>query len=748
MKKMNNKTTRSTIILLLSAALFVAAAIYLGGCTKTIDGETYANKAPRVYFANIPPSGATFSRNPEVYWYGSDQDGLIVMYRYYIATVAEMGGQTPTDFQATIADSAWTYVDVNPAEADPKTKHSIPLTADTTSPVLSFVDQWVFLQAFDHEGMGSEIVSRRFSRNDNPPTTGILDYSSALPFVNAEQAGGVVTGIRLTWQGADQIDYPTDPPPFQFQWRLYGPYTQAELADIKANYFLQVFQTNDGFIYRPGDTLFTCPDDTCAYYVIGEADSIPSFLGSFEDYFAIDDPTFEASTYNHWALQSCADKGCTHPEDACCEDTWVYNTSDTLYDVFRDYTGDNTITRNFIFWIRSRDDALVPDPTPAFSSKFGDISVIEPKYERDVLVIDYASSSLTSTVGHRLVDSSKAFWYDALRYWNPNVLFDTTKVGFDFADYVFSRTGFPNGVPIDTLLQYKVLILYNDAIADAGLTSYKADPVWKAIDAGVNVWMTSRAPIFGGLGEQENPAVPGLGPTSDYTKFFRVERMVYSGWFVHAFTGPGHVPPTFDVQDCVGAYSLKPDQWPDLYYDSVKVRTSFRWTFGPYNLFRPNLPWLPEIDWSEAGLGAEVMYLYRSWYGLQGKSHPLGIQISPSGPFDYNMEGAPCGHRYNAGLFKTVHFNFTPMALDNSFHADGSKPDSAAFELVKYVMDFLYDPTASAGNVSDGRYSGSTAPLSASDERASYWRRMDVKTLEKGNAISKEASENIYRNMR
>jgi hypothetical protein len=460
----------------------------------------------------------------------------------------------------------------------------------------------VFLQAFDHEGGASAIVSRLFSRNDNPPTTSILDYSSALPFVNAEQPGGAVTGIRLNWQGDDRIDYPTDPPPFQFQWRLYGPYTRAEMTAVRDSFFIQVFQTNDGFIYRPGDTLYECPDDTCNFYVIGVSDSIPSFLGSFESYFAIDDPRFEGSALDRWAVQSCANGGCMYPEDNCCseEDTWVYNTSDTLYDVFRSYDGDLTITRNFIFWVRSRDDALVPDPTPAFTraSRFGDVSVIEPKYERDVLVIDYATRSTAQTVAIRRIDSAKAFWAGALKYWNEGVLFDTTQVGFDFGDYVFSRTGFPSGVPIDTLLQYKVLILYNDAVQDAGLLTDKADAIWKAIDAGVNVWLTARAPIFGGHGEEENFSVPGLGPNSDYTHYFKVERMVYEGWFAHAFSQFSGVLPAFDVQDCIGTYSLKPDQWPDLFYDSTRVRVSYFWNFGAANLFRPNLPWIPEIDWS------------------------------------------------------------------------------------------------------------------------------------------------------
>ena len=80
----NYKISKILIILVLSSLMF--AVLFLAGCTSTLDGDVYENKKPIVYFATIPPEGQDFSSNPVIYWYGTDNDGLIDYYRYHIAT--------------------------------------------------------------------------------------------------------------------------------------------------------------------------------------------------------------------------------------------------------------------------------------------------------------------------------------------------------------------------------------------------------------------------------------------------------------------------------------------------------------------------------------------------------------------------------------------------------------------------------------------------------------------------------------
>ena len=97
--------------------------------------------------------------------------------------------------------------------------------------------------------------------------------------------------------------------------------------------------------------------------------------------------------------------------------------------------------------------------------------------------------------------------------------------------------------------------------------------------------------------------------------------------------------------------------------------------------------------------------------------------------------GAPFGHRFNAGLFRTVHFMFTPYTLYQDEDLD---------ELFHVVLDFLYDPSITAP-VSSIRYEDSKFKTSVSEARKRYWQRCDEQTLEDGKEISAEALRNLRR---
>ena len=69
---------------------------------------------------------------------------------------------------------------------------------------------------------------------------------------------------------------------------------------------------------------------------------------------------------------------------------WITDTRDTLYDLFRNTPTDSTIIRKFLFWVRCRDRAQVADLTPAWTQ----FHAIQPRYERDVMVIDFSKTLL------------------------------------------------------------------------------------------------------------------------------------------------------------------------------------------------------------------------------------------------------------------------------------------------------------------------------------------------------------------
>ncbi len=690
--------------------------LFFAGCTSTLEGDVYENKKPIVYFATIPPEGQDFSSNPVIYWYGTDNDGLIDYYRYHIATINVLGDLPPEDYVLTLSDDDWNYIDVDPAHADPHTKNSLPLTADTTNPVRGFVPQWVFLQAYDIEGLASEVAYRLFLRNDNPPETFVLINEADMPFVNSELPGGIVTGVGIRWIGEDPIDYPSDPPPFEFEWRLYGPYTDEDTAVINDTYRKEVFVTIDGFVYEIGETIFWCRDsvtiegitvEVCDTFLVEHdlENPLPSILGEWDNIFDIEDPGFISSEYN--VVEDSSWNGV---------DTWILNTSDTLYNVFKSVDINVTFERVFLFWCRSRDDAFVPDLTPACSA----LSVINPKFENDVAVLDFTFSRGFNRPNRDF--DMEAWWIDKINRWDP-------LSGFSSDDY-YNRSIVVSSVPLlKFLLSYKMLICINESLTKSGISSLDkkiSSDLYKSIDAGVNVWLTMRCPLVSAQNVPPSPFIfPGPDMTAEYSFYFAVRQTQFSGWTFWGTEPPlGDAPYQFRIEDFVGAYSLQPE-WPEVNVLGTHVENRLRDITLDGMSFNPDIPALGEVNYSVAGLGAEVMYLYKSFYG---PSHPFGRQMG----FDYNQEGTPVGHRFNTGVFKTTHFDFTMTCLDDTtLMVPGDSSSIPVQVLIDTVLNFLYDPSIAAP-VSEVRYDDAGLSLSISELRAKYWERNAAKAREKG----------------
>ncbi|NOY89080.1 MAG: hypothetical protein GXO93_06800, partial [FCB group bacterium] len=322
--------------------LFIFSIVVISGCTDTLKGQMNPNKKPIVSFVNIPPNNSDFSRNPQVYWIGSDIDGLIDYYRYYVTTASQVGSD-PLSFIQTVGDSAWTYIDVDPSASDPQTTNIIPLKANLDDPVNSYVPQYIFLQAFDNDGNASDVAYRILNRNDNPPDTRISYIDTTKPFVNSVFSGGIITGVQINWKGSDRKDYEElglIPPPFDFQWRLYGPYTQQEIQDIDSLFIKDVFVTEDARIFFIGDTLIRCDTlsvldtningvdttifiDSCDTIIFDATTKGTPFYHE-DKLFLVDDSSFVNSPYNK--LVDTSSNGI---------DSWVQKTSDTIYNVYR-----------------------------------------------------------------------------------------------------------------------------------------------------------------------------------------------------------------------------------------------------------------------------------------------------------------------------------------------------------------------------------------------------------------------------
>lgn len=698
-------------------SIIILASFLLGGCTDTLTGEKTPNTPPLVEFVNIPPDYEEFSRNPEVYWIGTDRDGLIAYYRYFVIPqdslmIDDTTMMDPIQFATDLDDTMWVQVSVDQNEADPQTTQIIPLSADLDDPVNSFVPQYIFLQAFDNLNAPSEIKYKVLNRNDNPPSTRIFHIGSDEVFVNSIVEGGIITGVRLRWEGSDEKDYEDlglTAPPFDFEWKLFGPFTDSTLQWIRENLVEQVYVSEDAQIYRLGDTLIACDTTiggpiTCdttvfdsAYFAVDPSSAFltrDSILNYQDDPVNFNDSTLVRTSWNG-------------------VDTWVQNTADTLFNVYQNYSLDTTAQLNFIFWIRARDDAFVSDLTPQFVN----FPVIEPRYERDVAIIDLTSAS-TDFNRYLHVDTARAFWYNTITNWAENnplfpdtLIFDTaffkpgeapaTYVGKTGVDYIRGAYYTTSGIPLALLLKHKVLILYNDYYRSGNFISSNKivyTEILSAMDAGINVWVNWRNP--GGRGLIDNPQFYN-GP-SEMATYFGVEGTSFSSWFNYA-----NVLST-RVEDFKGTYSIDESKWPPLAIDTALLHSRYAWIGPDGSKFGwiDTISSLPEAGWAERSYGTEVMYLYKSVYG---SGHPLGAL--------FRYEGAPCGHRYETNIFRSVHFTFTMPSIQT---------DSAQV-IANSVLDWLYDPgltATKAGKDLENRYPNAAVTISIDEAKARYEQRL------------------------
>ena len=773
----------SARLVVLSIFALIVLALAMAGCSDRVQGEKKSNAKPQVYFVNIPPDGQRLSVNPVVFWVGTDGDGLIMKYRYAVVREDEMGGMGPDEYVrsvlSTADESVWTYLDVTVDE--PRTTNEVPAQADLDDPVNRYIPQWIFVQAIDDLGLGSDIVFRLILRNDLPPNTEIsppIDPDHV--YINDETAGAIVTGVPVTWEAEDPN---VEDSLFEFEWRLLGPYTDQEYEDLLDEHMDQVFVGIDAKVYPFGlgeriIIIDSSYDSTGlvidSLVILVDTIQTGNFFGDIDnEYLQMD------SILHHDSIMVEADtSGNTPSKMLQWSGGWISGTSNVFYDLFSEYVDDSTIVRNFVFWVRCRDQARVADLTPDWTS----LQAIQPRYERGVVVVDFSKTLMRTNAPHpdttkRTWDGQipvvpQQYWLDVITAWDSTiggemVVFNTTDpISGDITiaeDYVLiDREALR--VSLKRLLSHKLIILYNDGLEASGISaggvpySGLGDNIYTAIDAGVNAWAVMRTPLEGGKSMSAIIGNPNLViPDPWYSYYFGVQSMVYSGWGYHSYdvtpNSTGHweydefgdstwiagrlceyqyMPIgkriTYRIEDFVGAVS--PTGWPDLNIDTVLLRERYFWNEdyqdplpcfgwgGPYQWGGggwPQVPMpdtlraLPEVNWASRVYGTELMYLYKSFYG---GSHFLGEF--------WNFDGTPVAHQLDRGLFRTVHFCFTPLAMD---------PEPMQL-VINEVLAYLFNPEQFEP-VSSVRYPGAKAEASVTEAREKHLEGIKVKAQTK-----------------
>jgi hypothetical protein len=360
---------------------------------------------------------------------------------------------------------------------------------------------------------------------------------------------------------------------------------------------------------------------------------------------------------------------------------------------------------------------MVPDPTPSFTY----FPVINPRFERDILVIDFQAddynyrSSLLTYINISypdLIDSGfmtrKDFWKHAIEQWDPSIDFNPYGEYNDYAHFSF----YSGGLPLEKLLKYKVYILVEDhpVFPANGFnnTDLKYADIFTGIDVGINAWVAGRSVLY--ADKSADDAYNMVDASSIFRTYFGVDAVYYTQWLafrknIHPFyIDPEDPLDGVRMEDFVGAYSIDQAKWPELDLDDSLLHARYFWdrldtvpVLTQWTPWRDTIASLPEVGWCERSYGTEVMYLYKSRFGA---NHFLG--------YPFNMEGTPVGHRYETNMFRTSWMMFTPYTF----------PDSVAYDLVGKQLDWLYDPNLGQSTTSlEKRYPSAAVKISLDEAR-------------------------------
>ncbi len=652
-----------TLLILLTAA----AVLLMLSCTKgtKYDQDPPVNKIPKVEIVNIPPNNSHFTANPTLYWFGTDVDGFIVAYEYAVvpaALVAAAGVDTSKDsmiinYAATVLKTAREGVDCVPESCwqrinvDPNTtpnRQTIHLFADADPQ--KYVAQYFYVRSVDNDSARSGIDFRLYSRANHPPDTEIRTVPDGTGTYDRPETTLTYRGIPLEWKGSDKIDYPSDnpEPTFDYYYQLFGPYQKTDLD------------------MTPTDTV--------------------------KNLYELNPATFDTLQPGKLITQSF---------DTLTGGVWIKTTTTQAYNLWRNEPrSDTTRSAWFVLKVTSRDDAFVPDPSPAYLPFYA----IDPQLENDLLV--YVASFATKVQGPGEIRR-----YNGIDFQDTNLI-DLRKL-LNFYKEVLDSAGYPNPTTIVAsldegeqipsklmLAKYKVVLMIDDG-DKANFSEEHFKALVPYLDFGGNVWLWATAPF----GAWYSGIEAGLKTFSDkmpaYYRYFDVEQEFRGGWassYLKRYqdgTRPGRSGPFLPTnEEFMGGLALAGGGMMDFNVDMNKVKRTYiissdtlkiskhciRFdTLGncieydpvlmdtiPYRLYN-SIQWraAPNANYFVRGIYSEPLWLYNSYFG---DFVPDSMQAYVAG-----LQGKVIGLRYNSGFFKTAVYGFSMWIIDRSVAIDISR---------------------------------------------------------------------------
>lgn len=224
------------ISLLAAAILFSMLSLF--GCDPLdIEGPELENIRPWVKWAITPSDSMIHSSNPELQWFGNDQDGQINDFAYGVFQGDYMDSVS-RETSLVIPDTL-TWISLGNV-----TSARIPLFASPDSS--DTVGQYVVLRAIDDSGDSSAIINRYLYRTNHRPTC-IVTVPGTPQWV-LPQPTESWDGVDVAWEGGDSLDYPGSQPDFIWEVRIFGPYDSEPDSldpDTSAIYFLRYLVDED-----------------------------------------------------------------------------------------------------------------------------------------------------------------------------------------------------------------------------------------------------------------------------------------------------------------------------------------------------------------------------------------------------------------------------------------------------------------------------------------------------------------------
>ncbi len=623
------------------AALFLSlvAAFLLAGCgTLSHTGRPPENNAPQVFFANIPVDGTTFSVNPTLYWYGTDNDGTIEQYQYSVKREFEIGDPMTYMATATDEDFGWitiwvdsvltstrdqvrlfasfdtNYVEVVDETCDPPCVDTMIdcdidsvdfyvedddtiVVYDTLNCISESIQQYMFIRAIDDDDQPSAVKYRQYLRNNHWPQTQLENVTSitGISHISVPRPTATYEGIPISWAGSDSTDYPRNQPDFEFWWKLFGPFETMEEAD----------SLPDMLVMDSGDSL--SPDG--------------------------------------WVRRP--------------EGIWTTTKSTLLNDLWRQ-EGDSDTTRMgyFLFEVRARDDAFAADPTPSSAVLFA----VDAQLERRILFVDDVDYIDT----HRPLvamgsGAAEDGLIDTLRLTSRMFeVFNAATAGginLDHSSEDFFKRGF-SALPIEVLAKYALVFILDDddvtiipGILQRELARY--------MDIGGNVWIFGRNSFLANERQPNQILEPTVYPAGTIAgNYFDVDEIYVPAWFAQSIRPVSETEFFFDQghDDFIGASpTIEATGFPTLGVDTSLTRDYFihagvRSRAPGLNDFR--FKTIPEANFMVRGTAATPLYTYVSRYAGTAYPHKKVCAVRYIGPSEFNP------------VFKTAWFSFSPYAIE------------------------------------------------------------------------------------